>query len=282
MLPAAPPPPPALIPSCEEIEAGLLAQFENMQKKKRGRPRIGERAMTAAERQERSRAQRGERTAIAALEKARQDAADAAQREYWDDIAVVQREHRDRTGTLSGEISGGDVSNKVTGEPRIKSRSKGHDPRLFERGVRKLQDLKETEECWADHHNFFSPAKWDAADKEWFSQKLAERECAETENGFCCDVCGFESSWRPAVIAHFLEFHRRYIRAEFRYGQFRQPDPVKLAKKPVRCTPEDHDRWRRIFADRLPVECKWCGKEITAAAPAGIIVTEPGKSDTNT
>jgi len=235
------------VQSVEEIQAQIITEYDCKVKRKRGRPK---KFRTTAEKQAAYRARKAERAATAALKKALDD-----------EIAFIQHENRDDAGRLHGETSGDDVvsrverpiGRKIDGGRRIVP--SGCNPKTFEDVQRTLTKEKETAYTWMNRQNFYAPAKWDKKDKELFAEKLAENNCLEVDNGFRCEFGDFDSTWRKDVIEHFLKFHQGYIRASIQYCQ---PHPIELAKKPATCTTADHEHWALVFADRLPVRCRFC------------------------
>jgi hypothetical protein len=214
--------------------------------KKRGRPKKFE---TAAEKQAAYRARKADAAATAALKKALQD-----------EIDFIMHENRDGAGLIHGETSGGDVihrteraiERKESGTP---ARPGGYNPKTFEEAKRTVVEKKETAYTWVNRQNFFAPSKWNKADKQLFAETLAEDSCIEVGTGFRCGFGDFDSEWRREVIEHYLKFHQRYIRASIRYCR---PHPIELMKKPPKCTDADHARRALVFADRLPLRCRFC------------------------
>lgn len=189
--------------SVAEIQAELIAKYDSKVKRKRGRPAVSGKALTAAERKQRSRAQQAEKSARAAVNKA-----------YLAEIQSVMREHRDSAGRLHGETSGGDsVSARLDrlqiedgqvadGGGRVSA--SGCDPHTFERGG--YGGIKETASQWANRQDFYAPARWNAGEKEAYIQALAIRCCVEECH---CKFSDFASPNYEDVTDHFCAEHTK-------------------------------------------------------------------------
>jgi hypothetical protein len=223
---------PAPVQSVTEIQAQIITAYDNKVKKKRGRPAIGNSAMTAAERKQRSRARLAEKSARSAVNKA-----------YLDEIQTAMHEHRDSAGRLHGETSGGDSISALLAQadnPNAKhKKAMGCDPRVYERGG--YGRIKETASQWANRQNFNVPAHWNASEKEAYAEELAKQCCVEE---FYCKFGDFASLNEEDVADHFCTDHyghRFFLKRE------EGADPELITLPP----PDDHciEKYRCLFGD---------------------------------
>jgi hypothetical protein len=183
-----------------ELQNQIITHYDNKIKRKRGRPAVSGKAMTAAERKQKSRARLAEASTIAKVNKT-----------YIDEIQTAMHDHRDSAGRLHSESSGGGVVDSILDKLSYKDdgrvKATGCDPQAFERGS--YRGVKEIASQWANRQNFYAAAKWDATEKEAYVQRLIDRCCVEE---YRCKFGDFVSANPDDVAEHFCVEHAKDIR----------------------------------------------------------------------
>jgi hypothetical protein len=209
--------------SATELQNQIIAQYDNKIKRKRGRPAVGQKAMTAAERKQKSRARLEEASTIAKVNKA-----------YLDEIQTAMHDNRDSAGRLHGESSGGGVVDSILDKLSYKDdgrvKASGCDPQAFERGS--YRGVKEIASQWARRQNFYAAAKWDTNEKESYIQRLTGRCCHEE---YRCKFGDFASANPDDVTEHFCDEHSKDIHLTVKDEAFEKELPDDYCVTLFRC-----------------------------------------------
>jgi hypothetical protein len=230
---------PVLSPA--ELQRQIINHYDNKIKKKRGRPAAGEKAMTAAERKQKSRARLAEASMKEIVVKA-----------YLDEIKSAMHDHRDSAGRLRSESSGGGVVQSILEKLSYKDdgrvKASGCDPQAFERGS--YRGVKETAAQWAKRQNFYAAARWSASEKEAYVERLTDRCCHEE---YRCKFGDFVSTNPDDVAEHFREEHSKDIHLAVKDNEFEKTLPDDYCVAQFRClmgdfTSDKYDEVRNHFA----------------------------------
>ena len=140
--------------------------------------------------------------------------------------------HRDSAGRLHGETSGGDAVAAVLNGLEVESgqvqdgggrvSASGTDPHIFESGG--YRGVRETLSQWANRQNFYAPAKWDAGEKEAYTQDLAIQCCV---GEFYCKFGDFSSPDEESVSDHFCAEHYGH-RFSVKITEEKQPEITQM------------------------------------------------------
>ena len=273
--------PAVFTPQVPTLETIASLEKEILTAKKRGRPRIH---ANDAEKMRHHRKTNAERETQAAAEK-----------EFRDKIDKILWENRDHKGRLHGETSGGDavfVAERVDRSRSGKARPEGTDGIAFEKGIGAGRGQKDEKiSTWANRQNFFQSAHWDGKEKkeflDWMSGIILTFDDVDGEEEkqiLRCHMCSYTRTidkqfreklndigytYHDLPSYHLFHEHKKFVKQRIKEHE---PHPPELKKKPKACSEEDHKRRAEIFADRLPIICRWCKDVIL---PPSNIVTDP-------